>query len=169
MAWDGSRQSSLGALPALCFPPPLQRQLTTTSILIMFLALVLFSFCSLVFMTVLFYFLWPGPPYIPLFLLSAGGCSFSVLACSFILHVLPSVCSLSFAISFDCLFLLIFFHSSLFFPISSLSLFFPLALLSLYSLFAFPLFSDVHCTSLFCYLDSPFSIFFLQVCICSWN
>lgn len=161
MAWDGSRQSSPGALPALCFPPPLQRQLTTTSILIMFLALVLFSFCSLVFMTVLFYFLWLGPPYIPLFLLSAGGCSFSVLACSFILHVLPSVCSLSFAISFDCLFLLIFF--SLFLILShfiSLFFFFPLALLSLYSLFAFPLFSDVHCTSLFCYLDSPFSIFF---------
>lgn len=140
MAWDGSRQSSPGALPALCFPPPLQRQLTTTSILIMFLALVLFSFCSLVFMTVLFYFLWLGPPYIPL-LLSAGGCSFSVLACSFILHVLPSVCSLSFAISFDCLFLLIFFftlpysfpfHLSLFF---SLLLCFPciLYLLSLYS------------------------------------
>lgn len=141
MAWDGSRQSSPGALPALCFPPPLQRQLTTTSILIMFLALVLFSFCSLVFMTVLFYFLWLGLPYIPLFLLSAGGCSFSVLACSFILHVLPSVCSLSFAISFDCLFLLIFFftlpysfpfHLSLFF---SLLLCFPciLYLLSLYS------------------------------------
>lgn len=69
-----------------------------------------------------------------LFLLSAGGCSFSVLACSFILHVLPSVCSLSFAISFDCLFLLIFFFTLPYsFP-------FHLSLFFFSSCFAFPVF-----------------------------
>lgn len=146
MAWDGSRQSSPGMLPALCFTPPLQCQLTTTSIPIMFLALVLFLFRSLfVFITILFYFLWLGPPYVPLFALSRR--SLGLCPCLLLYSPRASFCLLFFLYCFFWLlispdFFSLFLILSHFISFFTFCFAFPVFLLSL------PLFCSLHITVL---------------------
>lgn len=124
--------------------------------LAMFSVLVLFLFrFPFVFSTVLFYFLWLGQPYIPLFVLSR--CLLHLCPCLLIYSpcVFFYLLSLSFAVSSDCLFpLLIFFHFLILFCFISSFL---LLLLSLYACSLSCCF--VLCTSLFRCLDSPFPIF----------
>lgn len=109
------------------------------------LALSCFTFC-----------VWGSLAFLSLF--SAGVCSISVLACSFILHVFFFyLLSLPFAISFDCLFPLLFFFFSLFLILFCFISSFLLLLLSLYACFLSCCF-DLG-TSLFHCLDSPSPIF----------